>query len=263
MIIPYNGKKEWRVKDPNRVESVDRALVLLQVLGTRGRLSVSDAAAEIGVAASTAHRLLATLVRRRFAVQGPGRLYYPGPELNWRTNSPTGSQLIRLMRPLIDQVHAATRETVHIMVPVGADVRLLDGLESEEQLRVGLRIGARMPAYCAAGGKAMFADLDWSEVEALHPNGLRPWPTAKIQDMEALRRHVLLARKRGYSTNADETERGVTVIGVSIRAPNGRPLAAMTVATPTARYDSRCETAFAEALAVVRVVAEREVEQHQ
>lgn len=251
-----------RKKDPNRIESVDRALALLQVLGTRGRLSVSDAAAEIEVAPSTAHRLLATLVRRKFAVQGPGRLYYPGPELNWRTNSPSGSHLIRLMRPIVDRVHSSTRETVHIMVPVGADVRLLDGLESEEQLRVGLRIGARMPAYCAAGGKAMFADIDWSEVEALHPSGLRPWPTAKIFDMETLRRHVSLARKRGYSINADETERGVTVIGVSIRAPNGRPLAAMTVATPTARYDTACEAEFAKALAAARTEAESAVEMH-
>lgn len=247
--------------DPNRIASVDRALALLQVLGTRGRLSVSDAAAEIGVAASTAHRLLATLVRRKFAIQGPGRLYYPGPEMNWRTNSPSGNQLLRLMRPLIDRVHAATKETVHMMVPVGADVRLLDGMESEQQLRVATRIGARMPGYCAAGGKAMFADLEWSEVEALHPNGLRPWPTAKIHDMETLHRQIVLARKRGYSINADETERGVTVIGVSIRAPNGRPLAAMTVATPTARYDARCEAEFAKVLAAARIAAEKEVEQ--
>lgn len=251
----------YQKNDPHRIASVDRALALLQALGTRGRLSVSDAAAEIDVAASTAHRLLATLVRRKFAVQGPGRLYYPGPELSWRTNSPAGSQLIRLMRPLIEQVHAATHETVHIMVPVGADVRLLDGLESEQQLRVATRIGARMPGYCAAGGKAMFADLDWAEVEALHPNGLRPWPTAKILDMDTLRRQVLLARKRGYSINADETERGVTVIGVSIRAPNGRPLAAMTVASPTARYDEHCEAEYSKVLSAARVAAEREIEQ--
>lgn len=249
-----------RKRNPNLVESVDRALALLQALGTRGRLSVSDAASEIDVAASTAHRLLATLVKRKFAVQGADRLYYPGPELAWRLNSPGGTQLIRLMRPLVEQVHASTGETVHIMVPIGADVRLIDGLESEEQLRVGLRIGARMPGYCASGGKAMFAELDWSEVEALHPNGLRPWPTAKIHDMEGLRRQLVLARKRGYSINADETERGVSVIGVSIRAQNGRPLAAMTVATPTARYDARCEVEVSKALKAARAIAESQID---
>ena len=56
------------------------------------------------VAASTAHRLLATLVKRKFAVQGADRLYYPGPELAWRLNSPGGTQLIRLMRPLVEQM---------------------------------------------------------------------------------------------------------------------------------------------------------------
>lgn len=107
----------------------------------------------------------------------------------------------------------------------------------------------------------MFADIDWPEVEAPHPNGLRPWLTAKIFDMETLRRHVALARKRGYSINANETERGATVVGGSIGAPN-RPLAAMTVATPTTRYDTACEAAFAQALAAARTEAKSAVKTH-
>lgn len=249
----------YQKNDPHRVESVDRALLLLLALGTRGQLSVTDAAIEIGVAPSTAHRLLSTLVHRRFAVQGPGRLYYPGPELNWRTYAPSGGQLIRLIRPLMEQVYAAITETIHLQVPIGTEIRLIDGIESERQLRVGLRIGTRMAAYCAAGGKAMFADLEWSEVEALHVDGLPPWPTAKIHDLRTLRQHVLAARQRGYGMNVDETELGVTVIGVSVRAANQRPLCAITVATPTARFDAECETRIAKALFVARNAAEHEI----
>ena len=246
----------------NRITSVERALTLLQILAERGRISVSEAAAEIGVAASTAHRLLATLVHRRFAEQGPGRLYYPGPELQSRTGFPSGNQLIRVMRPFLEQVHAATDETLHLMIPVHADIRLIDGIESERRLKVSLRVGTLMPAYCGAGGKAMFADLDWSEVEQLHAGGLRPWPTAKIRDLKGLRREIQTTRQRGYGLNVAETEEGVSVIGVSIRARSGRPIAAMTVAMPSSRFNRACEAAYSKILLAARVAAERKIAQH-
>ena len=61
------------------LESVDAALRLLQMLGRDGQLRVTDAADELGVAASTAHRLLSTLRYRGFAVQAGDRTYRPGP----------------------------------------------------------------------------------------------------------------------------------------------------------------------------------------
>jgi IclR family transcriptional regulator, acetate operon repressor len=51
-----------------RIEAVDRALLLIRLLNEQGSVSVSEAAAELGVAPSSAHRLLATLCYRGFAV---------------------------------------------------------------------------------------------------------------------------------------------------------------------------------------------------
>src|SRR3989442_5129785 len=64
------------------LQSVDHALQLLQILRDNGSLRVSEAAQELGTARSTAHRLLAMLVYRDFAVQDEARNYLPGPALS-------------------------------------------------------------------------------------------------------------------------------------------------------------------------------------
>ena len=64
------------------IESVDNALRLLLLLERDGRVRVSDAADALGVAPSTAHRLLAMLEHHGFARQEPSsRAYLPGPTL--------------------------------------------------------------------------------------------------------------------------------------------------------------------------------------
>ena len=61
------------------IDSVDHALHLAAVLQQEGSLRVFEAAERLGVARSTAHRLLAMLVYRDFAEQGPDRRYLAGP----------------------------------------------------------------------------------------------------------------------------------------------------------------------------------------
>jgi hypothetical protein len=50
----------------------------------------------------------------------------------------------------------------------------------------------------------MLADLDWSEVEALHPHGLPRWPYAKLHDLPSLRRQLARVRRQGYGVNSQE-----------------------------------------------------------
>jgi len=71
------------VKNPPAyaITSVDNALRLVTVLQLEGTLTVTEAAERLGVARSTAHRLLGMLCYRDFATQGADRAYHPGPVL--------------------------------------------------------------------------------------------------------------------------------------------------------------------------------------
>ncbi|MER6170292.1 IclR family transcriptional regulator [Streptosporangium sp. NPDC001681] len=234
---------------PYRVEAVDRALTLLTLLAERGRLSVTEAGRKLGVAPSTAHRLLSTLCHREFAIQGDRRMYLPGPAL-LRLRTGDVPALPDRMRPFLQTLFDAVGETVHLMVRIGSEVLFVDGIESTRSLRVGLRVEARMPAYRTSGGKAMLADLEPGEVDALHADGLAPAADEKVPDLAALRRELEAVRRDHFGCNYDESEPGVTAIGASVGVIDGNH-AALVVALPTARVASGgLETVAAELLRI-------------
>lgn len=75
---------EWGVPQ-YPIGSVDRALKLLLLLGEQPQIRLTDAAKHLGVASSTAHRLLAMLQYRGFVRQDPvSKAYHPGPAADER-----------------------------------------------------------------------------------------------------------------------------------------------------------------------------------
>jgi IclR family transcriptional regulator, acetate operon repressor len=224
-------------ESPSKLESVDRALQLLIILRGGEAISVKAAGERLGVAPSTAHRLLGALVARDFAVQDRERRYRAGPQLtphgeaNFSVN-----QLRQVGRPALQKLYGDINDTVQLMILTGPHIRFIDGIESEAALHVKARMGDLMPAYCSAGGKAILAELGNVELEKIYRGGLTPWPTARIHALPALKRQLAAVRKAGFATNLEETEQGVSGLGVCIRDPAGKPIAAYTTAIPTARF---------------------------
>lgn len=237
------------------VTSVDRALQLLLHL-RNGPLTVKAASEQLAVAPSTAYRLLSTLTARGFAEQAGDRRYGPGPELVLRAADQLSlDDLRRRAHPALRQLHADVDDTVQLMVLSGASIQFIDGIESSAVLRVAPRVGAFMPAYCSAGGKAILAALAWSEVERCYPAGLTPWESAKLRSMEELADELARTRSARYGMNHDETEAGVTGVGVSITGPAGGPVAAFTVAIPSARFHCRNLSHYVRSLTVAAQTA--------
>jgi DNA-binding IclR family transcriptional regulator len=236
------------------LESVDRALRLVLMLQAGEVLTVTQAAAQLDIAPSTAHRLLGALCFREFAVQEATRRYSAGPALASRSAAITSAALRLAAAPALQALHGEFEETVHLMVLQGTNVLFVDGIEADRVLRVGLRIRGTMPAYCSAGGKAMLAALPLGEVETLHRDGLPSWPTSKVSGVNVLKRNLAEVRGDGYAVNYEETEIGVCGVGAAILDATQRPVAALTIAIPTARFDKRRVSAMGRELR--RVAAE-------
>lgn len=234
---------------PAPVESVDRALALLTALRQGDVLSVTDAATALGVAPSTAHRLLSSLVFRDYAVQDRDRRYRLGPALvEQRTEPLTLSRVRSLAHPALEKLHEEVGETVQVMVRHGRNIRFLDGVECELPLRVGVRVGDEMPAHCSAGGKAILAAMTAAELDRLYAQGLPDWPTARYRDLPSLKRHLSRIRQQGYGANFEETEQGVSGIGVAVHDNLERPVAAFTVAVPSSRFAREQAASMRDAL---------------
>jgi DNA-binding IclR family transcriptional regulator len=230
------------------LQSVDRAFTLVAML-REGDLRVVDAAERLGVAQSTAHRLLAMLVHHDYAVQLRQHIYTAGPALAAgidRARQPPN--LVQVARPHIAELSAQTGETVHVMVLEGTGARFVDGVESAQNLKVSTRVGMVLPAHITSGGKALLARLSLEELLRLYPRGLRLTPDAAGPDIVSLERELGTIRRRGYAVNLEETEQRINAIGAAVVTDRGRGVAAVVVAAPSVRVPKRALGALSEPL---------------
>jgi DNA-binding IclR family transcriptional regulator len=233
--------------------SVDNVLLLLHMLRDQGRLKVSDVARELGIARSTAHRLLSMLVYRDFAVRDEHHTYLPGPFFAAMPAAAGGSALRELrarIKPAMEALCARAGETVNLTIRVGAEVRFVDSVESSQVLHVGDRRGTILPARLASGGKVLLAALPRDRVWELHP-GLTGAERA------ALARELDEVRTRGYALNIEGTEEGVWAIGAAVRNGRGSAVAAMSISAPSARFGADRVASMAQDLRIAVGEAER------
>jgi IclR family transcriptional regulator, acetate operon repressor len=205
------------------------------MLESGGPTRLSTLADDLGVARSTAHRLLSTLIQRGFAVQRADKLYCPGPALardRVRKISPT--QLRAAARPTLEALGVRLQETVHLVVRRGRSAVFIDSVESKQALRVGSRRGAVMPAHLTSGGQALLACLSADQLSDLCAR-VPPGDGFTSADLASLRRSLNETRRRGYGLNIAGTEPGLTAVGRWVLGPDSTPVGAITVSAPSAR----------------------------
>ena len=232
------------------IESVDNALKLLHMLRDRSQIRVSEASTAIGVARSTAHRLLAMLQHHGFVRQDPfSRAYVVGPALLDFGLAVLRDQDIRARaRPFLETLSRETGETVHLVALQGRDVLFLDCVESAKPVRVGNRTGLLLPAHCTSAGKALLAALTPERFRALYPEERLPGLTRRsIRGRARLEREVAAVRRRGYATNFGETADDIGSVGVVIPEPRRAARAALSVAAPTSRLTDKAVSTMAKA----------------
>ncbi|MCU1545384.1 MAG: putative transcriptional regulator, IclR family [Homoserinimonas sp.] len=231
-------KPEIQKKPPYSIASVDNALRLLQLLRDTGTLRLKDAAVELDVAPSTAHRLLAMLIYRGFVIQDEKHNYVPGPAMG---EGPAGVQSTRdlrlLVQPHLELLSSRVAETVNLMIRVGTKVRFLSTVEGPSILRVGDRGGAVLSARATSGGKALLAELGPTSMAKLYRGH---WNDASetLDDRAyaGLIAELDIVRARGYARNDEESEDGVSALGMAIHDADRRAIAAVSVSTPVSRF---------------------------
>jgi DNA-binding IclR family transcriptional regulator len=230
------------------INSADRVLTLLQLLYERGELRVVDAANELGVAHSTAHRLLTMLRHHDFARRDGHHVYRAGRPLAATDAATPGPDIRLLVHEELRELVRQSGETAHLVTLEGNGARFVDGVEGTQALRCGTRIGLLLPAHATSGGKALLAELPVEQIRRLYPRGLPRSDTAAIADMPEFLRELARVRRRGYATNCGESEPGLTAVGSCLRDSRGNPVGALALAAPSVRCDRNRMAEFARLL---------------
>jgi IclR family acetate operon transcriptional repressor len=235
------------------IESVDNALRLLLLFETQPSIRLTDASKYLGVASSTAHRLMGMLLYRGFVRQNQAsRAYEPGQALGSIAFAIRRQIDVRtLARPILERLFDETGETVHFARLEGTDTHFLDAIESSRAVRVGSRQGRMIPANCTATGKVMLSRLNDEQLRNLYPQPELPGLTkASITSRADLEVALDGIRHNGYATSDEESEDGVTSVAVALTDPSGT-LYALNVSVPAHRMSDQLRVELGAKLQVV------------
>lgn len=214
------------------VQSVERIFQLIEHLAAHPTgVSLQTLAGETGLAKSTVHRLLASLVGLGYVVQdeenGHYRLTLKMFELS--SGIVDSMDIMGVAKAHLERLSQRTGEAVHLVIRDGRDIVYIYKTESGP-MRMASRVGLRSPLYCTGVGKAILATLPGDEVEDIWTHSNAQKLTAHtITDLEELRSQLVEVRANGYAIDDEENELGVRCVAVAIPGPDGRAESAFSI----------------------------------
>lgn len=225
-------------RDSGRLSSVTTAIHLLKVFNLEDHeLGISELAARLGIAKSTAHRLAGALLDEGLLQQNPenGRyrlgfgLFALGSLVRSRFDVANASK-----EPL-NALRERTQENVRLAVLEGSRVLYLHDFESPQTLRLKCGTGQQKPAFCVAEGLCLLAGLQDSDLEAVLAEERIALTRKSVTDGTALLKRIHKVRRRGYAIEDGECDEGTRCLAAPIFQNDGRVLAAVGVAGPSLR----------------------------
>ncbi|MEV0185635.1 IclR family transcriptional regulator [Streptomyces sp. NPDC050625] len=241
---------------PDQQTAVDKALTLLKSLAEHDReIGVSELARRTRLTKSTAFRLLGIL-QRNDVVERVGSNYRLGARLydiGTRTYGPTPLMLREHLLPYLADLYELTHETVHLAVLHDTEIVYVNKIHGHRPTPSPSSIGARLPAYCTGVGKALLA-FDHDAAERAIAQGLAARTKDTITEPDLLRAVLRRIRQDGIAYDHEEATPGLACVAVPIMGAAGRPVAALSVAGASHRFEPH---RFAAALRRVGYEASR------
>lgn len=218
------------------LQSVDHALSVLEILRVEDTVGVTELAERLGVAASTAHRLLATLAERGYVAQDrDDRQYRLGDCALGLRRTMAADECAVLARETLVELAREAGETVNLAVLDGREALYLDSVPGRRRGAIPSRAGMRTAAHCSSAGKALLAAHPQPTVDRLLRGDLLTARTAATIATKTQLAHELgSVRRRGYARDIEEWEPGTLALAVPVRVRGAQRLA-LTVAAPRSR----------------------------
>jgi DNA-binding IclR family transcriptional regulator len=221
------------------VASVARALTLLEVLrDSEQSLGVNELARRIGVGASTASRLLATLESAGMVQRDdtfPTRPYRLGLALVTLADRVISRLDVQaLARPILVELEESTGETATLSLPGAREAITVDSVPSRSSVVSMARLGRPSISHATAVGKVMLA---FGGARLPRERDLVALTDSTITDRAELASEVARVREHGYGTVFGEREADVNAIAAPAFDRNGALAAILGLQGPASRLE--------------------------
>ena len=222
------------------VQSVDRALQIMEILARDGHAGVSEIAEEMGVHKSTVSRLLGSLLSREIVRQNNDRGKYQlgFGILRLASAIPGRLSLVHEARPVLERLADDYKETVNLAVLRSNYAVNVDQAMGPSTLATYDWVGSLTPLHATSSGKILLAALPAEERgEILKKVGLPARTPRTVTDRAALETQLLDVSRDGYAVVHEEFEIGLTAIAVPVYNHLGTVIGAVSISGPAFRFD--------------------------
>lgn len=221
------------------VQSVDRAVSVLEILAHAGQCGVTEIAAELGVHKSTAFRLIASLEGRGLVEQDSDRGKYRLGLGILRLAGATTARLdvVQEARPKARALADETGETVNIAVLSDGAALYLDQVAGSSSVQSHNWVGQRIPLHATSNGKTLLSGLSDEHVRREAGADLPEYTPMTVTDFDTLFAQIARVRADGYVVVSDELEIGLTAVAAPLRNSYGDVVASLSISGPTFRFD--------------------------
>jgi DNA-binding IclR family transcriptional regulator len=224
------------------VQSVDRALQILEILSRDGHAGVSDIAEEMGVHKSTVFRLLESLAGPDMVQQNSGRGKYQlgFGILRLAASIPARLSLVREARPILEDLAHLSKETVNLAVLRSGYAVNVDQALGPSSLATHDWVGGLTPLHATSSGKVFLAALPADERRRiLDEVGLSARTSRTITSREALEKQLLDVAYNGYAESREELEIGLNAVAVPVHNHVAAVIGSVSISGPAFRFDTK------------------------
>lgn len=220
------------------IQSVDRAIQILEILEREKLCGVTEIGHQLDINKSTAFRLLATLEAKGFVEKdsltskyrlGLGLLRYGNGVLQ-------ELEVTKIAKPVLEGLVHSTGESAHLCVLAKDKAVFIQQVRSSGRIHVSAQIGSEEPIYCSAVGKSMAAHLPEEQLEEIIENlQFHSFTPRTITSKEVLLNQLERVRQVGYAVDDEEVYTGVRCVAAPIWNHLGTIEASIGVSGPANR----------------------------
>ncbi len=193
-------------------------------------VGVAELARMLGANRGTVHQRLATLVYSGWIERlenGRYRLALKASRLAAAALEQANLG-VRVM-PALESLANATSEGTVLAVLDGTEAVIVQRARSAQIIQADLGVGWRMPLATSAAGRVLVAFAPEHRVRSLRETGVE-LPSEEI---------LHSVRSNGYGLSLDELLEGVSAAAAPVYDSSGWPLAALSAAGPSSRFDAQ------------------------
>jgi DNA-binding IclR family transcriptional regulator len=214
-----------------------RALGLLDAFGSsHTRMTLSELSRSAGTPLATTHRLVGELVEWGALVRRPDGSYEIGRKL-WDLGllAPVQVELREAAAPFLQDIHAATRDTVHLAVRDGIKALYVERISGHESVPVVSQVGSRLPLHTTGVGKVLLAHAP-ADVVLEAVAHLTRETRHSVVEPGRLARELAEVRRRGYARTHEEMSLGACSVAVPVVDRDGEVSAAVGIVVSPHRH---------------------------